>query len=360
MAVNAMRYLGNKDSIVGQIKNLLAEKGLLEENLTFFDAFCGTGAVADYFKDIFHIKINDILSCMVYYAKGRLVANDCTFENLGFNPIDYLNSNAETRQGFIYKNYSPAESERMYFTPGNAGRIDYFREQIEEWKNDGKINDDEYAYLLACLIDSVSFVSNTAGVYGAFLKKWDSRAVKPIQFLKLTANSGNSKSVSIYNAKIEDIISDVDCDILYIDPPYTQNQYGTQYHLLETLILNDNPQISKVTGSRYTAPYRSDWSKEYKAHILFDKIIEKTKAKYIVFSYNNDGFLSKDFIITNKSPKKVVYIIDGRLSEGSEALRSISPLDIASIKVLKDDSPEAKALGGNVSVIKIQTKKSRE
>ena len=71
-------------------------------------------------------------------------------------------------------------------------------------------------------------------------------------------------------------------------------------------------------------------------------------------------FLSKDFIITNKSPKKVVYIIDGRLSEGSEALRSISPLDIASIKVLKDDSPEAKALGGNVSVIKIQTKKSRE
>lgn len=294
-----MRYLGNKDSIVGQIKNLLAEKGLLEENLTFFDAFCGTGAVADYFKDIFHIKINDILSCMVYYAKGRLVANHCTFENLVFNPIDYLNSNAETRQGFIYKNYSPAESERMYFTPENAGRIDYFREQIEEWKNDGKINDGEYAYLLACLIDSVSFVSNTAGVYGAFLKKWDSRAVKPIQFLKLTANSGNSKSVSTYNAKIEDIISDVDCDILYIDPPYTQNQYGTQYHLLETLILNDNPQISKVTGSRYTAPYRSDWSKEYKAHILFDKIIEKTKAKYIVFSYNNDGFLSKDFIEAN-------------------------------------------------------------
>ena len=291
-----MRYLGNKDSIVDQIKNLLAEKNLLNENLVFFDAFCGTGAVADYFKDIFNIKINDILSCMILYAKGRIASKDCTFEKLGFDPIEYLNSNLETRQGFVYKNYSPAESERMYFTSENAGRIDYFRKQIEEWKEDNKINDDEYNYLLACLIDSVSFVSNTAGVYGAFLKKWDSRALKPIQFLKVTSNPANSKSLVSYNSKIEDIISDVECDILYLDPPYTQNQYGTQYHLLETLILNDNPEISKVTGSRYTAPYRSDWSKEYKAHILFDKIIEKTKAKYILFSYNNDGFLSNDFI----------------------------------------------------------------
>lgn len=294
-----MRYLGNKDSITGQIKNLLAEKGLLDKSYTFFDAFCGTGSVADSLKDIFDIKINDILSCMVTYANGRLVSTECTFEKLGFDPFDFFNKSTTTRQGFIFKNYSPAESKRMYFTPENAGRIDYFRFQIEQWKNENKITKDEYDYLLACLIDSVSFVSNTAGVYGAFLKNWDSRALKPIQFLKLNANPAKPKSVTSYNSKIEDIIADVDCDILYIDPPYTQNQYGTQYHLLETLILNDNPEISKVTGSRYTAPYRSDWSKEYKSHILFDKIIAKTKAKYIVFSYNNDGFLSKDFIEAN-------------------------------------------------------------
>ena len=62
-------------------------------------------------------------------------------------------------------------------------------------------------------------------------------------------------------------------NILYFDPPYTQNQYGTQYHLLETLILNDNPTISKVTGSRPTGPMRSDWSKMYHVHILFDKVV---------------------------------------------------------------------------------------
>ncbi|WP_332912109.1 DNA adenine methylase [Algoriphagus boritolerans] len=98
------------------------------------------------------------------------------------------------------------------------------------------------------------------------------------------------------NTKIEDIISDIECDILYLDPPYTQNQYGTQYHLLETLILNDNPNISEITGSRPTTPMKSDWSKDIKTHILFDKILAKTKAQHIVFSYSKDGFMSKSFI----------------------------------------------------------------
>jgi adenine-specific DNA-methyltransferase len=184
----------------------------------------------------------------------------------------------------------------MYFTPDNAARIDYFRKQIEDWNSQGKLSDQEYLFLLACLIESVSKVSNTAGVYGAFLKKWDSRALKSIEFIRPLFNICEPNNVTIYNEKIEDIISDVECDILYLDPPYTQNQYGTQYHLLETLILDDNPSVSKVTGSRPVAPMRSNWSKEYKVNILFDNIVANTKAKYIVLSYNNDGFMSKDFI----------------------------------------------------------------
>jgi adenine-specific DNA-methyltransferase len=167
----------------------------------------------------------------------------------------------------------------MYFTPKNAGRIDYFRQTIEKWWADKLLTEDEYTYLLACLIESVSDVSNTAGVYGAFLKRWDSRALKDIIFSKVDSVSCKPKKFTKYNDKIENIITDINCDILYMDPPYTQNQYGTQYHLLETLVLNDEPKISPVTGSRSTAPMRSDWSKEYKVNILFDKILALTKTK---------------------------------------------------------------------------------
>lgn len=196
----------------------------------------------------------------------------------------------------MYQNYSPGGSNRMYFSAENAGRIDYFRYQIESWKSQELLTAKEYVYLLACLMESVSDVSNTAGVYGAFLKHWDSRALKDIVFSRIDSKEGRCLRIDKYNDKIEDIIANIDCDILYLDPPYTQNQYGTQYHLLETLILNDAPSISKVTGSRPTGPLRSDWSKMYHAHILFDKVVAETKASYIILSYNNDGFMSKEFI----------------------------------------------------------------
>jgi len=302
-----MRFIGNKELITSEIRELLDQKGLINKKstlfdeatnkqLTFFDAFCGTGAVSDALKGTFNIVSNDMLKWCGIYTKGRVCANKCTFEKLGFDPFEYFNSNSNIVKGFIYKTYSPGASKRMYFTAENAGRIDYFRTSIEEWKDSNLITENEYAYLLASLIESVSTVSNTAGVYGAFLKHWDSRAIKPIGFKKVGFNSSLHNESEFLNFKLEDIISEVNCDILYLDPPYTQNQYGTQYHLLETLVRYDNPSVSKITGSRSTTPMRSDWSKDYKSHILFDKILAKTKAKYVLFSYSKDGFMSKSFI----------------------------------------------------------------
>ncbi|NIK11519.1 DNA adenine methylase [Alkalibacillus almallahensis] len=292
-----MRFIGNKESIVTEIYEILENEGLIDKGYTFFDAFSGTGSVSDYLKDAFNLKANDLLSWCSTYTRGRIMENKVNFKNLGFDPFEFLNSNENIVEGFFYKNYSPAASERMYFNEKNAGRIDYFRITIEDWYNEKLIDYNEYCYLLACLIESISTVANTAGVYGAFLKKWDPRAVKDIEFIKIDSfNKDVKMEYEFFNSKVEDIIEDVECDVLYLDPPYTQNQYGTQYHLLETLVLYDNPTISPVTGSRKTAPMRSDWSKNYKSHILLDKILAKTKAKYILLSYNNDGFLSKQFI----------------------------------------------------------------
>ena len=282
--------------MVEEIDSFIESRVESEEPLTLFDAFCGTGAVSDRLKNKFNLVINDNLKWATVYTAGRLYAPSCHFERLGFDPFAFLNQSDEKVQGFIYKNYAPTESSRMYFTPENAARIDYFRKQIEEWHKNKLLSEAEYMLLLASLVESVSRVSNTAGVYGAFLKKWDGRALKPIEFIKPTYNACDSLNIKIYDDKTENIISDVKCDILYLDPPYTQNQYGTQYHLLETLILNDHPSVSKVTGSRPVMPMRSDWSKEYKAHILLDRIIANTTARYIVMSYNNDGLMSKEYI----------------------------------------------------------------
>lgn len=292
-----MRYLGNKDSITDIIKKIISTKVRITPTTILFDALCGTGSIANAFKTTCNVIINDSLNCATTYAYGRMVAASCTFNALGFNPLEFFNANENIIEGYFYTNYSPGGSDRMYLSAYNAGRVDYFRQTIEEWHVDDKINEEEYRYLLACLIESVSFVSNTAGVYGAFLKKWDERALKNIQFIDLSDSIPSMHNIDVYTDKLEQIIENIQCNILYLDPPYTQNQYGTQYHLLETLVLNDRPKkISKVTGSRSTSEMRSDWSKIYKVHILLDKILAKTSAQHIFLSYNNDGDMSKDFI----------------------------------------------------------------
>ena len=71
-----MRYIGSKESLTGPIIQLLNEKGLLQRNYVFFDAFCGMGAVADAVKTTYdHIIINDSLKCSSTFASGKLLAN---------------------------------------------------------------------------------------------------------------------------------------------------------------------------------------------------------------------------------------------------------------------------------------------
>ena len=89
-------------------------------------------------------------------------------------------------------------------------------------------------------------------------------------------------------------------------------------------------------------------------HLGSLRIPDKSDFKY----FKADTLLFPNGIgVFKNTPRKIVYVIDGKVSEDGNAFRSISPLSIASITVLKDDSPEAKAYGENVSVIKIETKK---
>lgn len=305
-----MRYIGNKSKVLNEIDRLINKKGLNKKGLTFFDAFTGTATVAHHYKNIYHLLANDNLYFSYIIAEAKLNSKATMFEKLGFNPFEYFN-NVDTSNciGFIAKNFAPVLSDRMYFSDENARFIDFIRQTINDWYMTDKITENEKYFLIASLIESVSKVANVAGVYGSFLKAWDPRAVKRMVYLPIDTEPHVDDLAEIYNDDILNVIKKVKGDILYLDPPYTKNQYSIQYHLLETIALYDNPIIKGKTGARDMHMYTSDFSREGNVHIAFEELIANANFKHIILSYSSDGIMSKEYIesILKRYGKKETY-----------------------------------------------------
>ena len=294
-----MRYIGAKTDLLAEIAGFIKQQGILNDsNLTFCDAFSGTAAVGDFFKDKFKIAANDVQYYSFVITQAKLNTPDLSFPKLGLDPFKYFNNIEDGLEGFIYNEYSDGGSGgRMYFSSENGKKIDFIRTKIEEWHDAEKIDDKEYYYLIAALIESASKVANIAGVYGSYLKKWDPRAVKPMPFIPVELSDNKSIcECEVRNETIEELICEISGDILYLDPPYTKNQYSVQYHLLETIAKYDSPAINGKGGLRNTSETASAFSRQGDVERVFDFIIAKANFKYIVLSYSSDGIMTKKFI----------------------------------------------------------------
>lgn len=224
-----MRYIGNKENILDKIYSILTENGV--EGDSFFDFFSGTTSVARYYKKLgYRVFSSDFLYLSFCLQKayiennreplfGRLLPTLLSVRCASFfaSPLEqvvaYLNTISPVK-GFIYKNYTPEgttalDRPRMYFSSENGKVIDAIRIQIEKWKIEDLITDSEYYILLACLIETVSFYANVAGVYAAFQKKWDPRAVKPLT-LRPIEIIDNDRDNKVYNANSLDLVPNVD------------------------------------------------------------------------------------------------------------------------------------------------------
>ncbi len=293
-----MRYIGNKARLLSHIDDLITRKKLNQDHFTFCDPFSGTASVGELVKDRFRIIANDNQYYSYVLTQARLNTPDLRFSCLGLDPFELFNQEEIGEKGFIYQNYSLGGSERMYFSEENAQRIDYIRTKLEVWRNTEKVDDGEYYYLLACLLESVSKVSNVAGVYGAYLKTWDPRAVKTMKFIRLEqeANKKSLFEAEVHNKRAEELIFEISGDILYLDPPYTKNQYSVQYHLLETIAHYDAPEIKGKGGLRNTSETSSLFSRSGDVYVEFERIIAKAEFKYIILSYSSAGLMSSKFI----------------------------------------------------------------
>lgn len=298
-----MRYIGSKANLLEEIHTLIKRKTNNEEKV-FVDLFSGTGVVAQHFKKDYKVIANDMMHYSYIFLRGSVILNDHpqfeSLQKLGISsPIAYLNNLAPSINGFITTNYSPStnNSERMYVSVENAMRIDTIRVEIENWKNNNLVNDDEYYYLLNTLIQAVPYISNITGTFGAYLKHWDKRAHKTLH-LKSPILHDNSQINQAFNMDANVLATQIESDITYIDPPYNGRQYTSNYHFLETIARYDNPEIKGVTGIRqYQSEEKSKYCSKRQVAAQFDQLFSTLKTRHIVVSYSCDGLLHKDEIM---------------------------------------------------------------
>lgn len=283
-----MNYIGSKyrllpfleKSILGTIKGNLSDK-------VFCDIFAGTGAVGRFFKTKTKSVIANDMEYYSYVLNRNYIGNSSILDT-----EKWLKELARLpgKEGFIYQNYCEGgHGDRNYFSNENGKIIDAQRTAIEQWKSEELISDDIYYFLLATLLESADKVANTASVYGAYLKHIKKTAAKPLTILPAEFELTQSTD-SVYQKDANELIKNINGDILYLDPPYNARQYGSNYHLLNTIASYEAFEPKGKTGlPEYN---RSDYCSKRTVTESFEQLISDAQFEYIFLSYNNEGLMS--------------------------------------------------------------------
>lgn len=291
-----MNYIGSKfklsSFLYDSIQTTIKDNGAKDLSQSVFcDLFAGTCAVGRLFKSKVRQVIANDREFYSFVLAKNYIHNHQTLLNAD-KLIDILNDEKQTPsiKGKIFKHYAPSGGEnRQYFSDFNAQRIDAIRLKIELLKTQNVINENEYFFLLASLLESSDKLANTASVYGAFLKHIKKSALKEFKLTPASFECSDTQH-KVFNEDANALIKKIQGDILYLDPPYNAREYGANYHILNTIALYDDFVPKGKTGLR--AYEKSNWCKKARVEDELDELLCNAKFKFIFLSYNDEGLLS--------------------------------------------------------------------
>ena len=311
-------YLGNKRSLLDFIDKAiqLVMKELNKDKIDTFDVFSGSGIVSRFLKQYSnHLYTND----MEDYCK---TINNCyltnksliEFEELGkwFNKLkNKLENEPLKSDGFIYKLYAPKDDsnikpgERVFYTVRNAKYLDTARMYLEDVPEPYK------TLLLGPLLYEASTKNNTSGVFKGFYKNSQThigqyggngrnalnRILADIE-LKMPILSNYDCDVHVYQGDSNNICKLIPhVDLAYLDPPYNQHPYSSNYFMLNLINGYTEPKtISEVSGIP-KGWNQSNYNKKIKALSSMKELCSNIDATYILISYNSEGFIKYEEMI---------------------------------------------------------------
>ena len=323
-------YLGNKRALLGFIGTAVDEvrRDLGREKLDVVDLFSGSGVVSRFFKQYAdNLYTNDLEQYAETISRCYLVNR----EDVDFSALEEIYRSLKReldtkplREGFLSELYSPKDDrnvqpgERVFYTTRNARYLDTARQLIEDVKEPYK------TYLLAPLLYEASVHNNTSGVFKGFYKNSQTgvgqfggdgrnalfRILGDIE-LKLPVFSKFACSTHIFREDANALAAALPpVDLVYLDPPYNQHPYGSNYFMLNLINSYERPtEISAVSG------IPKDWNKspfnrKQTAFYSMERLCGDLRARYLLISFSSDGFISREEMTAMLSKLGEVKVLD--------------------------------------------------
>lgn len=297
-----IKYIGSKRALLTHI--LSAVGAAVPAGATVLDLFSGTARVGHALKG----------------AGWRVVAND---HNAFAHVLAtcYVQADAERwaeparriladlqrlpgRAGWFTETYCVAA---RYLHPSNGERIEAIREAIAALAPEPELE----AVLLTALMEAADRVDSTAGLQMAYMKRWAPRALNPLE-LRLPAllpRAAGGPGLALRGEAAE-VAAEVECDAAYLDPPYNQHSYLGNYHVWETLVRWDRPEVYGIARKRADVRQRrSAFNGKRSIGPALAATLAALRCPTVILSFNDEGYLAREAVLDILPPRRHLRVI---------------------------------------------------
>lgn len=278
-----IKYLGSKRRLVPVLGELAARAGAR----TALDLFTGTTRVAQEFKRRgATVWAVDTARYSEVFARAYVETDGARVDRGALERAVAELRSLPGRAGYATETFC---RRSRFFQSKNGVRIDAIRDAIR----------DRYAgtwlepILLTSLIEAADRVDSTTGVQMAYLKAWAPRSHRDLDLRvpELLPGPGHALRADA----LEALGAVPPVDLAYLDPPYNQHRYFANYHVWETLVAWDAPEVYGVACKRVDARdprTASPFNRRSEIRGAMAAVLDGVRARVTVVSFSDEGWLA--------------------------------------------------------------------
>jgi adenine-specific DNA-methyltransferase len=279
-----IKYLGSKRRVLPHIVSCV---GALPDVRTALDLFSGTARVGHALKRMgLTVHANDHNAYAAALATCYVQADARKWQRKAERLVVELDA-LEGVPGWFTETY--CERSR-FLRPENGARVDAIRERIAALSLEPELE----AIVLVSLIEAADRVDSTVGLQMAYLKSWAPRASQrlTLRVPELLPGKGSASCLDARSCAARRSV-----DLAYLDPPYNQHSYLGNYHLWESVVRWDKPDVYGVAMKRTDVKERgSAFNRKGSIEAAFREVVETVRARYLVVSFNDEGYLGLETV----------------------------------------------------------------